>query len=446
MGQNLKRLQDRAAAIAARMSELADIDERSEDQTAELRKLSEEADAVKTDLDFEGKLAAKEKELRAVVEPAAPAPAPAEKAEEKTEIRQVLPHHTELRAFNGGPEDVESAYRIGRWIRGTIFRREDDLRWCRDHGVETRAQNEATNSAGGFLVPDEFAARVIRLVEEFGTMPGACERVTLARDVMQIPKRTAGTTAYFVGEGSAITESEMAFTQVTLNAVKLAVATRMSSEVLEDSASYVNIADQVSIEHAQSLAFKIDKVGWNGDGSASDGSINGITAKIDDGTHTASVIDAASGNTSAESLDVDDFLAVIGRTPIYARAGSAFYCSPAVYAASIARLKYALGGNSVDDLNGNGGQSFLGYPVRLVHVMDSTLGADAGVVKVLFGNLGLSSIYASRREFSMRVYDQVLAVNEQLLMQGSMRFTINHHSLGSNSEAGPVMALKTAAS
>lgn len=445
MGQNLKRLQDRAAAIAARMSELADLDERSEEQVAELRKLSDEADTVKADLDFEGKLAAKEKELRAVVEPAAPAPAPVEKVEKKTEIRHILPHHTELRAFNGGPEDVESAYRIGRWIRGTIFRREDDLRWCRDHGVESRAQNEATNSAGGFLVPDEFAARVIRLVEQYGTMPGACERVTLARDVMQIPKRASGTTAYFVGEGSAITESDMAFTQVTLNAVKLAVATRMSSEVLEDSASYVSIADQVSIEHAQSLAFKIDTVGWNGDGSAGAGSITGITAKIDDGTHTASVIDAAAGNTSFESLDVDDFLACVGKLPIYARAGAAWYVSPAGYAASIARLKYALGGNSVGDLNSNDGQSFLGYPVRLVHVMDSTLGADAGVVKVLFGNLGLSSIYASRREFSMRVYDQVYAVNEQLLMQGSMRFTINHHSLGSNSEAGPVMALKTAA-
>ena len=444
MGQNLKRLQDRAAAIAARMSELADIDERSEDQTAELRKLSDEADAVKTDLDFEGKLAAKEAELRAVVEPAAPAPAPAEKAE-KTEIRHVLPHHTELRAFNGGPDDVESAYRIGRWIRGTIFRREDDLRWCRDHGVEARAQNESTNSAGGFLVPDEFATRVIRLVEQYGTMPGACERVTLARDVMQIPKRASGTTAYFVGEGSSVTESDMSFSQVTLNAVKLAVATRMSSEVLEDSASYVSIADQISIEHAQSLAFKIDSVGWNGDGTAGAGSITGITAKIDDGTHTASVIDAATGNTSFESLDIDDFLNCVGKLPIYARAGAAWYVSPAGYAASIARLKYALGGNAVGDLSSSDGQTFLGYPVRLVHVMDSTLGSDAGVVKVLFGNLGLSSIYASRREFSMRVYDQVYAVNEQLLMQGSMRFTINHHSLGSNSEAGPVMALKTAA-
>lgn len=447
---NLKKLQDRAAAVAARLNELADMEERSEENTAELRKLTEEADKVQSDLEFEQKLAAKEAELRSVVEraaPAKPAPAPeAPKAEEKVEIRHVLPHHTELRAYGGGEDDVRTAYGIGRWLRGTIFRNEDDLRWCRDHGVQARALNEGTASAGGYLVPDEFAARVIRLVEQYGTMPGACERVTLARDVMNIPKRATGTTAYFVGEGSAITESDPSFTQVQLNAVKLAVATRLSSEVLEDSASYVNIADQVTLEFGQSLAFKIDSVGWNGAGTAGDGSITGVTVAIDDGTHTASVVDAASGNTGFETLDVDDFLTVIGKLPIYARSGAAWYVSPAGYAASIARLKYALGGNAVSDLSGDAGLSFLGYPVRMVHVLDSTLGADVGVVKVLFGNLGLSSIYASRREFSMKTYDQVYAVNEQLLMQGSMRFTIKHHSLGSNSEVGPVVALKTAAS
>jgi HK97 family phage major capsid protein len=449
---NLKRLQDRAAAVAARLNELADIEERSEDQTVELRKLTEEADKVQSDLEFEQKLAAKEAELRSVVERAAPAKAAPEaapeapKAEEKVEIRHVLPHHTELRAFNGSEADVRSAYGIGRWLRGTIFRNADDLRWCKDHGFESRALNEGTASAGGYLVPDEFAARVIRLVETYGTMPGACERVTLARDVMNIPKRATGTTAYFVGEGSAITESDPSFTQVQLNAVKLAVATRLSSEVLEDSASYVNIADQVTIEFGQSLAFKIDSVGWNGAGTSGDGSITGITAAIDDGTHTASVVDAAAGNTSFETLDVDDFLTMIGKLPIYARSGARFYVSPAGYAASIARLKYALGGNAVGDLSGDAGMTFLGYPVTLVHVLDSTLGADAGAVKVLFGNLGLSSIYASRREFSMKTYDQVYAVNEQLLMQGSMRFTIKHHSLGSNAEVGPVVALKTAAS
>jgi hypothetical protein len=106
MASNLKRLQDRAAAIAARMTELADVAERSEDQTAELRRLSDEADSVKTDLEFEGKIAAKEAELRAVVETAAPAPAPVVE-ERKVEIRPINPHHSTLRCFNDSPEAVE---------------------------------------------------------------------------------------------------------------------------------------------------------------------------------------------------------------------------------------------------------------------------------------------------------------------------------------------------
>jgi HK97 family phage major capsid protein len=446
---NLKRLQDRAAAIAARLNELADTEERSEEQTTELRRLTDEADKVQSDLEFEQKLAAKEAELRAVVERAAPAKAvepEAEKpADKKVEIRHNLPHHTELRAFNEGPQSVEDAYRVGRWIRATVFKNSDDLRWCRDHGVEARALGENVNSAGGHLVPPEFAARVIRLVETYGTMPGACERVTLARDVMTIPKRATGTTAYFVGEAGSIAESDPAWTNVTLNSKKLAVATRLSSEVMEDSASYVNIADAVTQEFGTSLALKIDQVGWLGAGDSNAGGITGLVTAIAGSGVSASLVSAATGNSGFETLDLEDFLAMIGKLPIYARSGAAFYVSPAGYAASMARLKYAVGGNTVSDVSGGSGESFLGFPVRLVHVMDSTLGADANKVKVLFGNLGLSSIYASRREFSMKLYDQVYATTDQLLMQGTMRFDIVHHTLGSTTEVGPVVGLRTTA-
>lgn len=446
MASNLKRLQDRAAAIAARMTELADVAERSEEQTAELRKLSTEADAVKADLEFEGTLAAKEAELRAVVEKAAPAPVAAPAVEErKVEIRAINPHHTSLRAFNDGPDAVESAYRCGRWLKASLFKREDDLRWCREHGVEARALNEGSNSAGGALVPEEFAARVIRLVEEYGTFPGAAENVSMSRDTMVIPKRVTGTTAYFVGEGSAVTESEPTYTNVNLVAKKLAVGCRMSTEVVEDTAGIVNLADAVATEFSTSLAYKIDICGWLGDGTQGTyGGINGIVNKINDGTHTASVHSAASGNTSFETLDIEDFLGAMGKLPIYARQGAAWYVSPAGYAASIARLKYAAGGNTVENVGAGAGETFLGYRVNLVHVMNSTLGADSNKVKVLFGNLGLSSIYARRRDFSVRLFDQVYATTDQLLLQGTMRFDVNHHSLGSTSEAGPVIALKTA--
>lgn len=446
MPSNLKRLQDRAAAVAARMTELADVAERSEEQTAELRKLSDEADTVKADLEFEGRLAAKEQELRAVVEKAAPAPvaAPAVEETKKVEIRAINPHHTTLRAFNDGPDAVESAYRCGRWIKATVFKRDADIRWCRENGVEARALNEGSNAAGGALVPEEFAARVIRLVETYGTFPGAAESVSMSRDTMVIPKRLTGTTAYFVGEGSAVTESEPTYGNVSLVAKKLAVGCRMSSEVVEDTVGVVSLADACAQEFSTSLALKIDQCGWLGDGTSEFGGINGITNKINGAAHTASVVTALAGNVGFETLDIEDFLGVIGKLPIYARQGAAWYVSPAGYAASIARLKYAAGGNTVENVGAGAGESFLGYPVRMVHVMNSILGTDSGKIKVLFGNMSLSSIYARRRDFSVRLFDQVYATTDQLLLQGTMRFDVNHHSLGTTSEVGPVVALKTA--
>ena len=444
MASNIKRLQDRAAAIASRMSELASIEERSEDQTEEIGRLSSEADKVKADLEFEERLAAKEAELRSVVEKAAPAPVEVA-AEKKVEIRQVLPHHTTLRCFNDGPDSVEQAYRVGRWIRGHVFRNEDDLRWCRDHGVEARAMNEGSNAAGGALVPEEFSSQVIRRVEEFGTFPASgVETMSMTRDTMVIPKRLTGTTAYFIGEGSAVTESEPTYGNVNLVAKKLAVSCRMSSEVVEDA--LVSLADQVTMEFATSLAYKIDLCGWTADGTSTYGGIRGITTKINDGNHTASVHTAASGNTSFETLDLEDFLGCVGKLPIYARQGARWFVSPAGYAASIQRLKYAAGGVTGEEIGSGYVDSFLGYPVQVVHVMNSTLGADASAIKVLFGNVGLSSIYARRRDFSVRLFDQVYATTDQLLLQGTMRFDINHHTLGSTSEAGPVIALKSAAS
>jgi HK97 family phage major capsid protein len=221
----------------------------------------------------------------------------------------------------------------------------------------------------------------------------------------------------------------------------------MSTELVEDSQGVVGLADAVATEFAQSLAYKIDLCGWLGDGTLGTyGGVHGIVEKINDGTHTASVVGAIAGNTGFETLDLEDFLAAMGKLPIYARAGARWYVSPAGYAASIARLKYAAGGNTVENVQAGTVDTFLGYPVTLVHVMNSTLGADASKIKVLFGNMGLSSIYARRRDFSVRLYDQVYATTDQLLLQGTMRFDVNHHSLGSTSEVGPVVALKSAAS
>lgn len=336
MSKNLKRLQDRAAAVAARIKELADVETRSEDQTAELRKLSDEADTVKGDLQFEQSLVAKEAELRTVVERAAPKSQDASgaekatqdgKSQERLEIRALTPHHTSLKAFNESREDVESAYKVGRWLRGVIHRNADDIRWCADHGVETRGLSEGVNSAGGTLVPEILADRVIRLVEQFGTFPPAVENMTMSRDTLVIPKRLTGTSAYFVGETGVINESEPTYGNVQLIARKLAVSCRLSTEVVEDA--LINMADAVTVEFATSLALKIDQCGWLGTGTSDYGGLYGITTKINNGSYGASVVTAAAGGTSFGALTLADFLNVMGKLPLYARQGAAWYMSPA---------------------------------------------------------------------------------------------------------------------
>ena len=468
MSKHLKNLQNRAAAISKQMRALSDTTDRTPEQDAELKALVAQSGEVRQALDFEANIAKAEAELRSTIDQAAPAtatapvapPAPqepetrelrAKKTLADLEIRGVhVPHHTQLRAFNERPEDVEVAYRCGRWLKAHVFKNADDIQWCKDHGVEARALGENTNSAGGALVPEEFAARVIRLVESYGTFAASSvEKVTMNRDTMIIPKRMTGTTAYFIGEGVASTESQPSYSNVQLVAKKLAVSTRMSSEVVEDS--LISMADAVAAEFATSLAFQIDGCGWIGDGGSAYGGIYGLVNKLASNASPAALQTAIAGHVSFETLTIDDFLKLIGKLPLYARQGAQWYISPAGYAASMARLRYASGGNTVADLGGGVTETFLGYPVNQVHVMNSTLGSDPSQVKVLFGNLGLSSIYARRRDFSVRMYDQVYATTDQLLLQGTMRFDIVHHTLGTkdpagNDIAGPVIALKTAAS
>lgn len=453
MSRKLKSLQDRAAAVAARLGELTALEDRSVEQDADLDHLIAEADEVRAAIVREEKIVAKEEELRAVVEPASPAKpdpevAPAtvdvrkEKEEAKVEIRSALPHHTELRAFNKSDRDVELAYRMGKWLGATVYGREDDKRWCVDHGViEARTLTVGGDTAG--IVPPEFAAKIVRLVDEYGVAPKVCDVVNMSRDVYNIPKRTGGVTANFVAESASIGQTDPTYAQVQLTAQKLTVATRMSAEYVADS--IVNMVDQVALEFATAIAKKVDECAFIGDGTAGFGSMSGVAYLLAQAGQAGGKVSAAAGNTSVETLDVDDFLACIGKVKSYARPGSAWFCSPVVYHAAMARLKFAGGGNTESNLANGSVDKFLGYPVYLVECLNSTLGADANKIKCVFGNMKQAAILARRSEFTARMYDSVYATTDELLLQGKTRFDIKVHDAGTASASGAVVGLATAA-
>jgi HK97 family phage major capsid protein len=105
------------------------------------------------------------------------------------------------------------------------------------------------------------------------------------------------------------------------------------------------------------------------------------------------------------------------------------------------RLDLAQGG-SVSVAQGFG-LTFMGYPVVLVHPMNSTLGTDVSKVKVLFGDLAMAGALGLRQGYQLRVSQERFVELDQTLVSGVVRATANFHSLGSTTEVGPVVALRT---
>lgn len=416
------------------------------ENAAKIEALIKRADEVKSKIAFYERAAEKEKELRAVLERSAPVAAPAAREERKT-VPAVPRFSGRLRAFTG-PNAEERAYRAGMWYKGNVFGDPEARRWCRDHGVESRALSEGSQGALSNLVADEVLDTVIKLVDDYGTFPAYSRNVPMSSDVLIQPRRTGGVAAEFVGENTTIPDSDPAWDKVTLVAKKLVVSTRCSSEFLEDS--IINLADYITDEFARAIALKVDECGWIGSGASSYGEMTGVAVEIAKAAHSASVYTSQDAE-SFEEFTIDDFTAVLAKLPLYAQRNAAWYVSPAGFAASMQRLALSSGstglsgGNTARDIATGLGTQFLGFPVRLVHVLDGTLGTDNGKIKVLFGDLGLATMYGVRRQMSIRTSTERYAELDQTLMLATTRFAALTHDVGTTTVAGPLVALKTAA-
>lgn len=432
----LSALRAEATEVAERIDSLTALDtDNAADLAAremELKGLTERAQKVAGQIDFESKVAESAANLKAVAERCAPA---AEVREERTRIEPVRDSRT-LKAFRSH----EDAYRVGKWLQATFAGDADAKRWCQDHGVESRVMGGGVNSLGGFATPEIFSDSVIRLVEQYGVAPNELQVFNMQSDTLLIPKRISGVTGSWLAENSEMSYSDMTGTQVQLVAQKFGVATKISNELWSDG---VGIADLIASEHALAVARALDEAAFIGDGTSTYGGHQGVAVKITGSAFSASLVAAAAGNSGFETLDKEDFLSVLAKAPRYVLQGgrAKWYISPAGYHAAMQRLDLAQGGsNSV----ANGfGLTFLGYPVVLVLPLNSTLGADANKVKCLFGDLSMAGALGIRQGYALRVSQERLVEFDQTLVTGVVRATANFHSLGSTTEAGPVLALRS---
>jgi HK97 family phage major capsid protein len=431
---NLKKLQDEAAALANRIDAVRAIE--AEDTTArdvELIDLNKRADELTARIDFEKKVVESAKSLRSVVERCSPAP---EVRAEEPKVRiEAVPFSGRLRAFNS----VEDAYKTGMWLKAKSGDAEAK-RWCQDHGVEARAMGSTSANSGSAVVPDVLSSTVIRLVDQYSAFAQNATSVTMPSDVLQFPRRTGGTTAYWIDENTAITASDPTMNQVSLTAKKVTGAVVVASELLQDS--IVSIADFIATELGLSLANAVEAAAWSGNPASAPGVAGLVTS------HTGGLL-ASSGATYAASLvtaagDTPDevtkanLLAMMAAVPQHSRQGAKWFCSPFFFATCMQALDLNQGGSV--GLSQGMGLTFLGSPVVLTDRLPS--GADStGAVMALYGNMANSSYYGVRQSIEIASSDQVNFLSDQTVIRAVARVAIAHPNLGSSTVAGPVIGL-----
>lgn len=361
-----------------------------------------------------------------------------------------LYRYGKMRSFKGPKAELD-AYRSGRFLAATVFAHAASRQWCREHGIDlridndtdSRAMGEGINTAGGYLVPDEFERTIIDLRDEYGQARQNLRIQPMSSDHSNEPKKTGGLTAYPVGENAQLTESEQGWGNVELTAKKWAVLTRISSELSEDS--LINLADDLASDAALAFATAEDNACIDGDGTSTYHGLIGIRTKMIDGSHDGSFYDVTSGCDNWSEVTDAILLSVMGKCPKYARRGAKWHCSPLAKVAVFDRLMRAAGGNTNRNLAEGQPQTYNGYPIAEWQSMpeDDASAALNNKIMLMFGNMELSSKMGVRRGITVKRLEERYAEYDQIGLRFTERFTINHHSItgATSTTAGPIIGL-----
>jgi HK97 family phage major capsid protein len=429
----LSALRAEAADVAERIETLsamptdnqADTDARN----LELSGLTDKAKDLSGKIAFEQKVADAAGELRAVADRCKPAP---EVVREEPVRIEPVSYRGRLKAFPNDEQGRRDAYSFGRWLAGYVHGDADAKRWCQDHGIESRALGESVNSAGGVFVPEIASGQVVRLVEENSVWPAAMQLVQMPSDTVTAVKRLSGVTASWTSENAEISASDPSATDIRLVARKLTVSTRVSNELLADAAA---VGDWVIAEFATAISDKLDQAAVNGDGSNTYGGVYGVAQKLL--ASAGSYFTADTDNDTFEELTVNDFLGVVAKLPTYVTQPR-WYISSYGFAQSMQRLD--VGANGRVSFENGTGFNFLGYPVTISNVLPKS-GDQSGKVMALLGDASLAGMYGIRSAFATKISTERYVEYDQTLYLGIARADMVWHSLGSATEAGPLVGL-----
>ena len=234
-----------------------------------------------------------------------------------------------------------------------------------------KALSEGTSTAGGYLVPTEFYADVIRIWKDYSAVQKAgITVIPMESNTLNIPTGTGGFTSYWVSEGSAGTVSDLTFGQTQLVLKKLMTLGIFTAELLADAG--VGLYDYLVRSAAEAMAYEENKK------VLTNSSASPFYGILYDSSVTT--VTMGTGHTTFKDITYDDIHDLVDAIPSEAEDGAMF-----IFHKNIRTYLRKLKDNDGRYLLDPNMKQFDGFPYLTTSVMPSGEGAPSTPF-VIFGN------------------------------------------------------------
>lgn len=318
-----------------------------------------------------------------------------------------------------------------------------------DNGSQKAALLISSDAAGGFLVPSEVYAGIMRVAASAGLIARDALRLPMSTETMDVPRYTGSDLeGAYLGEDSEGTETTVTFGDAKLVAKTWYNILRVGNTLIADA--NVNVVDWLFGLIAEGLAVKMDKEAFKG-GTYSGSPFVGLLASTEVTVHTM-----ATGNDTFAEFTLDEASDVIAAMPESLLGGAAFYFNRTVWAKI--RQKKDTAGNYVMGANGGiiamnfkkegiqpAGEMW-GFPVFTSDQLPTNSSTAVSTKFGVFANLSKAIIVGERSTLEVAMSDSATVGGKNVFAanQKAIRF-LHRHAIAVNLPTAAVV-IKTAAS
>lgn len=184
--------------------------------------------------------------------------------------------------------------------------------------------NESVGADGGFAVPPDFRAGIIKILEAEDSLLARTDQMPTSSNAITLPLdlgsnwSTSGIQSYWESEGGQKTQSKPALSQLTVRTNKIITLVPLTDELLQDAAAMTNY---VNSKAPEMIAFKLNAAIIGGSGTGQPlGIINSA------GTVTV----AAESGQAADTVIFENLQKMFYRTRPESRKGGVWLMNPDV--------------------------------------------------------------------------------------------------------------------